>query len=259
MTQDPMTQVDRTGRDLVTSVMDKLVDELELNEQRGPDGGPKLPLFGVNEPLVGLRLGEFRVFEREDGLRLVYSALTIDDFAMDTHQIYVFTPRSSAVPHLFLDTAISTNTNGTFHFGLDLVPRVDLGANLTYSERVYGPLTGSRADALGRPGVLPVPSLGPLQWSIRSPWLVAAIVAPSDLSALADVVNAYVACWRQLIAEGVPDDVMQDMGPVDLGVRDARNRAALFSARTNPVWGLLDGLVGAEAAHEMVQLLSQQR
>ena len=256
MTHDQAIAIDHTGREIVLSVLARLTDALGVTEQTSLDGGAALPLFGVRAPLEGRRIGEFRIFTRDDGLRLVYSALSVEDFGMDTHQIYAFTPASSAVPHLFLDTAISPNTDGTFHFGLDLVPRVDLGANLAYSEYVYGPLTAPRAEAIARPGVMPVGSLGPLQWSIRSPWMVAAIVDPRDLRSLTDVVDAYTARWTELVGEGLPPELVADTAEVDLARRDARNRAAIFSARTNPVWGLLDGLVGADSATRIRDLLT---
>jgi hypothetical protein len=245
---------DRTGRDLVTSTLARVVATLGLTEETA-NGDAMLPLHALGGALDGRRIGEFRVFTHADGTRLVHSALTIDAFGMDTHQLYAFTAIDSPVPHLFLDTAISPNTEGTFHFGLDLVPRVDLGANLDYTQAVYSALDEARVAALSQPGVLPVPSLGPLQWSIRSPWMVAAIVAPSDLRKLNDVVTAYVDQWLSLLANGLGDEVTESVAWQDLAERDRRNRSAMFSARTNPVWVLVDRLVGPETGSAMKALL----
>jgi nucleoside-diphosphate-sugar epimerase len=252
-----LTGIDRTGRELVRGELDRIIEALGLVEQTGADGDAALPLQGVGGPLDGRRIGEFRVYTGS-GVRVVYSALSIDEFGMDTHQVYAYTAPDSAVPHLFLDTAISPNTDGTFHFGLDLVPRVDLGASLDYSEGVYGPITEARAEALAAPGVMPVPSLGPLQWSIRSPWMAAAIVMPDDLRRLEAVTDVYVDRWITLVRDGLPEAAAADATGQDLAGRDARNRAAMFSPRTNPVWGLLDRLVGAEQATAMRDLLLQQ-
>ncbi len=243
--------LDTSGRALVEGVLARLVPAFDLVEQTAAH----LPLRAVGGPLDGQSIGSLRLYTGAHGLRVVHSALTIEQFGMDTHQVYAFTERDSAVPHFFLDTAISPETQGTFHFGLDLVPRVDLGANLDYSLAVYGPLNDVRAEALGRPGVLPVPSLGPLQWSIRSPWMTAAIVAPGDLAQLADVLDAYLDRWCSLLTDGLDAEITKGLGDPDLAERDRRNRAAMFSARTNPVWGLLDRLVGPESARAVRALL----
>ena len=253
-----LTEVDHTGREIVTAALDRIASTLGLSEQTGADGDAALPLAAVGEPLDGQRIGEFRVFGRDDGVRVVYSALSIDSFGMDTHQIYAFTPADDAVPHLFVDTAISPNTDGTYHFGLDLVPRVDLGASLDYSEAVYGPITDARAEALGQPGVMPVPSLGPLQWSIRSPWMATAIVQPGDLENLGSLVAVYLDHWLSLVGDGLPDAALADAEWQDVAERDRRNRAAMFSPRTNPVWILLDRLVGADTSQAMRDMLTSQ-
>jgi len=248
-------QVDRTGRAMVTATLTRIVSALGLVEETGDDGDAVLPLHAIGGPLDGQRIGEFRVFSRGDGTRVVYSKLAIDDFGMDTHQVYAFTGANSPVPHLFLDTAISPNTEGTFHFGLDLVPRVDLGANLDYSEAVFAPIDEARAAAISQPGVMPVPSLGPLQWSIRSPWMVAAIVEPADLTKLGGVVDAYVDHWIGLVDAGLDAQIAESVAWQDLPQRDLRNREAMFSPRTNPVWALVDRLVGAESGAAMKSLL----
>ena len=247
--------IDRSGEKLVTAELTRIVETLGLTEQFAEDGDAVLPLHAIGGPLDGARIGEFRVFTGSDGTRVVYSRLSIDEFGMDTHQIYAFTSPDSPVPHLFLDTAISPNTEGTFHFGLDVVPRVDLGANLDYTDAVFVPLNEPRAAALSAPGVMPVPSLGPLQWTLRSPWMVAAIVNPADLTKLADVTETYVGRWLELVASGLPAEVVESVRWQNLPERDDRNRAAMFSPRTNSVWTLLDRLVGVETAEKMRSLL----
>jgi hypothetical protein len=246
--------VDGRGGDIVRAVLDRLVTELALVEVTGDDGDAHLPLHAVGGPLDGMRIGEFRAYDGS-GVRLVYSRLSVDELGMDTHQVYAFTAADSPVPHLFLDTAISPNTEGTFHVGVDLVPRADLGASLDYTLEVYDSLTEPRAAALAAPGVMPVPSLGPLQWSLRSPWMVAAIVAPEDLGRLGDVITAYVDRWLALVGFGLTEAVADSVAWQDLPARDVENRHAMFSPRTNPVWILLDRLVGPESAARMRALL----
>lgn len=241
-------EVDRSGRELVTAMLERVVGGLGLVEETGADGDAALPLHAVGGPLDGTRIGAVRIFTRPDGLRVVHSVLAIDEFGMDTHQLYAFTPAGSALPHLFLDTAISPNTGGTFHFGLDLAPRVDLGASLDYLDAVYTPLTEPRAAALAQPGIMPVPSIGPLQWALRSPWMIAAIAAPADLKSLTAITDEYVDRWLGLVADGLPAEVEQGVAWQDVVRRDQLARQAMFSARTNPVWTLLDRLLGPDTA-----------
>jgi len=256
--QRPASTVDKSGQRLVTEALTRIVDALGLTEETA-GGDAALPLFAMNGPLEGNRIGEFRVFTRDDGTRCVYSRLSIEEFGMDSHQVYAFAPPTSPVPHLFLDTAISPNTGGTFHFGLDLVPRVDLGANLAYSQAVYLPLDECRAATVSQPGVLPVPSLGPLQWTLRSPWMIAAIVAPGDLAKLSDAITAYLDHWLGLVSTGLPEDVVASVSWQDLATRDRRNREAMFSPRTNPVWTLVGRLVGDTTSVRMQQMLIEGR
>jgi nucleoside-diphosphate-sugar epimerase len=249
--------IDTAGRQIVQAALRRITEARSMTEQL-VDGDAALPLHAVGGPLDGQRIGEFRVYSDEAGNRVVYSALTIESFGMDTHQVYAFTGPESAVPHFFLDTAISPNTEGTFHFGLDLVPRVDLGASLEYADAVYGPLTEQRGEALAQPGILPVPSLGPLQWSLRSPWMAAAIAAPADLGQLASLADAYLDQWLSLSSDGLSAAAQADVAWQSPAERDRRNRAAMFSPRTNPVWMLLDRLVGADASQAMRDLLCAQ-
>ncbi|MSZ49316.1 MAG: hypothetical protein F2601_01395, partial [Actinobacteria bacterium] len=92
-----MPEIDRTGRTMVVATLDKIVGALGLTEEHNADGDAVLPLFGVGGPLEGQRIGEFRVFSRADGTRVVYSALAVDAFGMDTHQVYAYTASDSAV------------------------------------------------------------------------------------------------------------------------------------------------------------------
>jgi hypothetical protein len=149
------------------------------------------------------------------------------------------------VLHLFLDVAVSPSTDGTFHVGVDLLPKVDLATSIAYSEAVYDRLTEVRAAALAAPGVLPVPALGPWHWSVHSPWMIAAIVSPEALHRLVPVVHAYVDQWLALLAGGIPDEVVEDVAWQDVAGRDRRVRRSMLSPRTNPAWPLLERLVGA--------------
>ena len=88
--------------------------------------------------------------------------------------------------------------------------------------------------------------------------MVAAIVRPDDLRGLGRVVDVYVDQWLALVSGGLTDEALADAAWQDPAERDRRNRAAMFSPRTNPVWGFLDRIVGAPAAADMQVLLTTQ-
>ena len=85
--------------------------------------------------------------------------------------------------------------------------------------------------------------------------MVAAIVAPDDLGRLDEVITAYVDRWLALVGFGLTEGVADSVAWQDLATRDIENRHAMFSPRTNPVWILLDRLVGPESAAGMRALL----
>ena len=58
-----------------------------------------------------------------------------------------------------------------------------------------------------------------------------------------------------LVRSGLTPQVADDIASQDVPTRDHRNREAMFSPRTNPVWGLVDRLVGAETGRRMQALL----
>ena len=236
-------QIPRQGRDLALDVLDRLA--AALGEGGRLVAEPSLELAALGGPLDGQDVGGVEVSSREDGTSLVHASLAIDTFGVDSHQVHGFTGATSLVPHLFLDVAVSPSTDGTFHVGVDLLPKVDLATSIAYSEAVYDRLTEVRAAALAAPGVLPVPALGPWHWSVHSPWMIAAIVSPEALHRLVPVVHAYVDQWLALLAGGIPDEVVEDVAWQDVAGRDRRVRRSMLSPRTNPAWPLLERLVGA--------------
>ena len=100
-----------------------------------------------------------------------------------------------------------------------------------------------------------MPSIGPLQWALRSPWMIAAIALPADLKSLGSITDVYVDRWLALTRAGLSAEVAAGIEWQDVVRRDRLAREAMFSARTNPVWTLLDRLVGAESAAAMRALL----
>jgi hypothetical protein len=68
-------------------------------------------------------------------------------------------------------------------------------------------------------------------------------------------VDVYVDHWLSLMNNGLPAGIVTAAETAILDARDRRNREAMFSPRTNPVWGLLDTLVGPDVAQAMKDVL----
>ncbi len=251
----PKSKIDTRGRELALRTLDKIIKQLGLVEEYGADKGPVLKLIARGGPLENQDVGSFRVFRGNAVHKLVYSAMTIEDFGMDTHQIYAFTAATDARPHFTLDLAISPNTNGTFHIGLDLLPRVDLGASLATMQSIYEPLSAVLADTMQQRGVAPATSIGPLMRALRSPWMLAAYVDVDKLGSCEPAVDAYLNRWLALCVEGVDAKSKADAAWQNLAQRDQQNRAALFDPETNRVWILLERLVGADSVAKMREVL----
>ncbi len=251
----PKPAIDIRGRELAVRTLDRIVKELGLKEELGADKGPVLKLIARGGPLEGKDVGSFRVFRGGAVHKLVYSAMTIEDFGMDTHQIYAFTAPGDARPHFTLDLAISPNTHGTFHIGLDLLPRVDLGASLATMQSIYEPLSSVLAETMKERGVAPATSIGPLMRALRSPWMLAAYVDADRIATCEPAIDAYLNSWLKLCAEGVDAKSKADAAWQDLAKRDEQNRAALFDPETNRVWVLLERLVGVDTVAKMREVL----
>ncbi len=126
---------------LFANTLQRLVDTLGLQEQSGADGGPYLPLVS-QLPMVQGEVGNVRLFTGAPLFRVVTCSLAVPPMQLDSHMLFAFTPAGSAVPHFTLD---SVKAGEHFAFHLDLIPRVDLGANLAYMDEVYGPLSDTHA------------------------------------------------------------------------------------------------------------------
>ena len=66
--------------------------------------------------------------------------------------IFAFTSPDSQIPHFTLDSVMMQEG---FAFHLDLIPRVDLGANLDYIMDVFNPLDAVFAEANQIEGLTP--------------------------------------------------------------------------------------------------------
>ena len=227
--------------------LETIVSRAELQEVDGVDGGA----FKTLESAFG-KVGELRVFHGEKVAKLVYISMTVAQFGLDSHMIFAFTPPTSAVPHFTLDSVMNGEDNFAFH--LDLIPRVDLGANLDYLFNVFSDLD-AHFEATGKIEGLTPTRLGPTQYAIMSPWMLAYRANTSAFAAINEPVNAYLEHWFGLLENGVGDLHFDNEA---LAERDRLNRAAIFNPKVDRVWAQVDRLLGADTSVFLQEVLKNQ-
>lgn len=202
----------------------------------------------VNTPLVsaldGSPVGSHRVLTSEGVAALVYVGMTVEAFRLDSHMCFAFTPPHSPVPHFTVDSVLA---GPHYAFHLDLIPRLDPGANLAYIDHCYGPLTETHDEVLQIEG-LSAAHLSPRQWQLMSAWMLAHRADENGFAAVFGAVAQYRDHWLELVLEGVPGDALGGAAPEELDRRDQRNREAIFSPDVDPVWARVDQLLGPETS-----------
>lgn len=242
------------ARDLSVEQLDVIVDRLGLTEDVGENGTtPRYPLVGGFGPV-----GVCRTFRQDtrpgaDTLTLSYIAMSVDMIGLDSHMLYAHTPSTSAVPHFTIDS-VCNGDELAFH--LDLPPRVDPGASLSYLDFVYAPLNDVRASALSIDG-LSTAHITPRQWAIMSSWMIVQRATASAFENVFEPVRCYRDHWLGLVESGVPADVLEGPAadPEERAARDLRNRAAVFNPHVDPVWLQVDRLLGTEMSGRLQDML----
>ena len=205
----------------------------------------------VDTPLVsaidGSAVGAHRVLCCDGVAALVYVGMTVEAFGLDSHMCFAFTPAQSPVPHFTVDSVLA---GPHYAFHLDLIPRLDPGANLAYIDHCYGPLTEVHDRVVQSEGLTPA-HLSPRQWQLMSAWMLAHRADEDGFRGVFDAVAHYRDHWLRLVAEGVPAGAVGDATPEDLDRRDSRNRAAIFNPDVDPVWARVDRLLGAETSADV--------
>jgi hypothetical protein len=238
MSEDTRTLPHRLWEDTLNA----LVDRLGLTEQCSDNGGPYLPLES-QLPMVQGEVGNVRLFTGGGLFRVVTCSLTVEPIQLDSHMLFAFTPGSSAIPHFTLD---SVSAGEHFAFHLDLIPRVDLGSNLTYMDEVFGPLTdaferGSAIEGLSKA------HLSPRQVAIMSPWMLANRATEEAFSSIAAIVKEYEQHWFSLMEKGVSEEALAGVTTEEMRSRNGRNKAIIFDPDVDPVWERITAMIGAEA------------
>lgn len=209
------------------------------------------PHIMLTSPMSPAPVGALRLFQGESIRKMVYIGLTVPPIGLDSHMIFAFTAPESPVPHFTLDSVLA---GPYFAFHLDLIPRADLGANLPYLNAAFSPLTPIFEEAKKIEGLTPA-QLGPVQYALMSPWMLAYRASESAFAQIQSPVDAYLEHWFGLVERGIPPETMPSG---DFAQRDRLNRAAIFDPSVDKVWAQVARLVGAEVSERMRQILIAQ-
>ncbi|MFT5222479.1 MAG: hypothetical protein ACI867_000782 [Glaciecola sp.] len=250
------------AKTLSDKTLARLVERFGLEEVHGADGGPWRTLGSAMTPDP---VGHVRIMHGGPVYKLVTISLTVDMIGLDSHMIFAFTSPDSAIPHFTLDSVKApAGPPGApagpeqYAFHLDLIPRVDLGANLAYSDAVFGPLEEAVLGVRKAEGTEPA-HLSIRQLSIMSPWMLAMRVEPEAFESIVfPVVDKTLDHWFALAGEGLPAAVEADLTTVDLAHRDRVNRTHIFDPEVDAVWAQVTRLIGEESSEEARLVLMNQ-
>jgi hypothetical protein len=240
-------------RDLCLRTVQAVVEATGLTEVEGPqEHAGRRPHRLLSSPMSPEPVGEVRVFRGEGPVvKAVYTGIVVPQIGLDSHMLFAFTEASSALPHFTLD---SVAASGYLAFHLDLLPRVDLGSHLGYLGHCFQPLTATYDRVQAMEG-LSRASISPRQYALMSPWMCVSRATEQAFAAVGEAVDAYREHWQGLLAEGLPDHVLDEVSAsgalADLAGRDRRNRAGVFSREIDPVWDQIARLLGDDQAEQV--------
>lgn len=232
---------------LCQNTINTIVKQFNLTEH----GEPYKQLMS---PMSPAPVGQVRVFSGGPVHKMVYIGLTVPPINLDSHMFFAFTAPDSPLPHFTLDSVLA---GPHFAFHLDLIPRVDLGANLPYINQVFQPLTATFDSAKEIEGLTPA-HLSPRQYAIMSPWMLAYRANEDAFAQIDEHVNKYLAHWFKVLDEKLTVYTYESLDSHNFSERDQRNRDAIFNPDVDPVWGQIDRLLGEETSAELRELLRAQ-
>ncbi|MBP7999594.1 MAG: hypothetical protein KA314_22385 [Chloroflexi bacterium] len=209
------------------------------------------PYMSLTSPMSPAPVGALRLFGGNKVHKMVYISLTVPPIGLDSHMIFAFTPPESHIPHFTLDSVLA---GPHFAFHLDLIPRADLGANLAYLNAIFDPLTPIFEAAKQIEGLTPA-QLGPKQYALMSPWMLAYRANESAFTQIQTPVHGYLEHWFNLVENGIPAEAMPTG---DFAQRDQLNRNAIFDPTVDKVWAQVARLVGEETSEKMRHILRNQ-
>ncbi len=229
---------------LAFGALDKIKTRFRLTES----GSPYLNLIS---PMSPAPVGSVRIFSGDTVHKLVYIGLVVPPIGLDSHMIFAFTKPESHIPHFTLDSVMA---GPYFAFHLDLIPRADLGANLKYMNAVFDNLTPIFDEAKKIEG-LTAAQLGPKQYALMSPWMLAYRASESAFEQIQTPVNGYLDHWFNLVENGISADAIPS---ADFAQRDQLNRNAIFDPEVDKVWAQVSRLVGEEMSEKLREILRNQ-
>lgn len=235
------------AKTLSHKTLNAIVERFSLTEM----GAPYMTLSSAMSPAP---VGEVRLFSGGVIHKMVYIGLSVPMIGLDSHMVFAFTAPDSAVPHFTLDSVLA---GPHFAFHLDLIPRVDLGANLAYIDEVLHPLTGLVESAREIEGLTRA-HLSPRQLAIMSPWMLAYRASEDAFAQIDGHVDQYLAHWFDVVEAGISAETQQSLNNHNFAQRDQRNRNAIFSPEVDPVWAQVTRLVGEDTSATMRELLRTQ-
>lgn len=229
---------------LSQETLDKIVARFGMTELGAP-------YMRLSSPMSPAPVGSLRLFHGTQVHKMVYIGLVVPPIGLDSHMIFAFTQPESHIPHFTLDSVLA---GPHFAFHLDLIPRADLGANLAYLNAIFDPLTPIFEAAKQIEGLTPA-QLGPKQYALMSPWMLAYRANESAFAQIQTPVNGYLEHWFNLVENGIPAEAVPTG---DFAQRDQLNRNAIFDPTVDRVWGQVARLVGEETSEKMRHILRNQ-
>lgn len=241
---------------LCHNAIDDVVKNFDMVEAKGDDGGPfKRVLHVSGERQVGeqrIWLGKGEVF------KVVYVGLVVNPPGIDSHMMFAFTKADSPVPHFTVDSVHMPHMG--FHaYHCEIMPRVDLAANLAYIDHVYTPLSEANTNLYATEGMEKSKELSLRQWALMSPWMLAGRANQEQFTGVVnDSVETFRAHWTKIAKAGIPDSALEGVDRSGIAERDRRNRWAAFHREVDPVYNQLKPLMGVEEGDRQIEVLRCQ-
>lgn len=234
--------------------LQRVIEHFSLVEVLSENDQPYMTLES-QLPMHQGQCGVVRVFkdpaDKPALFQVVSISITVPAMQLDSHMMFAFTPSDNALPHFTVD---SVRAGDHLAFHLDLIPRLDLGANLAYMQQAYEPLTECFQQGQNIEGLTPA-ELSPTQLALMSPWMLASRATDEAFVRVEKTVSDYLEHWLGLMESGLSDEAVRGASSATLIERDKNNKFAIFNKTVDPVWARIEPLIGTEAATRQIELL----